>query len=104
MLNVGGSPPPPPRAKGCSNCLFFCFPTAYTKRWTYLLNAIVGPRKRGPWRGRGRMIHLLSKRSRGPCYASGAPLSNECWRSMNRVTTSFWWLCGNPGVELRYTM
>ena len=25
----------------------------------------------------------------------------EVW---SRVTTSVWWLCGNPGVELRYTM
>ena len=25
----------------------------------------------------------------------------EAW---NRVTTTVWWLCGNLGVELRYTM
>ena len=25
----------------------------------------------------------------------------EAW---NRVTTSVWWPCANPGVELRYTM
>ena len=25
----------------------------------------------------------------------------EAW---SRVTTSVWWPCGNPGVELRYTM
>ena len=25
----------------------------------------------------------------------------EAW---GRVTTSVWWPCGNPGVELRYTM
>ena len=25
-------------------------------------------------------------------------------KAWSRVTTSVWWLCGNPGVELRYTM
>ena len=77
-----------------------------------MLNAIVSPRTRGPWRGGAAATHI-EHCVRSIYSPSGAaslatvvvPHSamSGC-AAWNRVTTSVWWLCGNQGVELLYTM
>ena len=72
-----------------------------------MLNAIVSPRTRGPWRGGAAATHiehcvrsLYSPSGAASLATLAAPHSAmSVGAAWNRVTTSVWWLCGNPALE-----
>ena len=76
----------------------------------HLLNAIVSPRTRDPWRGPATHIEHCVRSIYSPGEAvSLATLAvphsaMSVGAAWSRMTTSVWWPCGNPVVELRYAM